>query len=70
MKIEKICVLSNGTLKEEYNVPNVIRCEDCKYWAYDNFNDEGEISDSWCSRDGANFMSMSADDFCSRGEKK
>ena len=48
----------------------VVRCEDCKYWCYDNFNDEGEITDAWCGRPYVGFMNMTPDDFCSRGEKK
>lgn len=45
----------------------IVLCNDCKYFGYE---DDGDgISDSWCSRDDADFMSMSANDFCSRGEK-
>lgn len=57
MRIEKICLLSNGTLKEEYNIPNVIRCKNCKH--------KDKVSDycMYLRRE------VKRDDFCSRGEK-
>ena len=75
MRIEKIYILSNGTPKEEYNIPNVIRCKDCKYWVKDFSSiEEHEIFSylkETCIRSGiCKEIPMSADDFCSRGEKR
>lgn len=63
MRIEKICLLSNGTLKEEYDIPNVIRCKDCKYGSRDPY-DMRPIWCIYCDR------YRNETDFCSRGEKR
>ena len=65
MKIKKFCLLSNGTLKEEYDILNIIRCKDCKYW-FPNKNFMEDSTFYYCSNLG---VDMDADDFCSRGEK-
>lgn len=75
MKIEKICLLSNGTLKEEYDIPNVIRCKDCKYWVKDYVTEDDlkyyHGNKDMCIRFGEyKEIPMSAVDFCSKGEKK
>ena len=38
--------INNAVRKRAEEVLNIVRCEDCKYWVYDNFNDEGEITDA------------------------
>lgn len=63
MKIKKFYFLSNGALKEEYDIPNVIRCKDCKYFMYGNGCFLQAVDYSWEEQ-------MYANDFCSRGEKK
>lgn len=81
MDIKKICILSNGTLKEEYNIPTVneriqegrklVFCKDCKYWKMNITVIPTSETDKamYCTR----YMWMThtdANDFCSRGEKK
>lgn len=67
MEIKKICILCNGTLKEEYNIPNVIRCKDCKYWAVQIENNGEKSYWSLCKKLDRR---MCADDFCSRGKRR
>ena len=45
------------------NADPVVKCKDCKYF----FNDEYE-TEGYC--DLTNYFHMTADDFCSRGERK
>lgn len=66
-------VMAIEALKE----PRIIRCKDCKYWIpYDWM-----FSEMWRSRNMADYpedeigckycdMSMKANDFCSRGERR
>ena len=48
------CILNEGRYAE---VGRIVRCKDCKYWA-----------DGTCEMLGT--VHMTADDFCSRGEKR
>jgi len=41
----------------------LIRCKDCKYWYNDEYETEG-----YC--DLTKYFHMTADDFCSKGERK
>ena len=85
MRIEKICLLSNGTLKEEYNIPLVnegiqegrklVFCKDCKYSStnglYGCYLEHFELEKDHIGRLlPNNGARMYSDDFCSRGEKK
>ena len=40
-----------------------VRCKDCKYWYNDEYETEG-----YC--DLTKYFHMTADDFCSRGERR
>lgn len=44
-------------------VRTIVRCKDCKYWYNDEYETEG-----YC--DLTKYFHMTADDFCSKGEKK
>ena len=80
MEIKKICLLSNGTLKEEYNIPNLIRCKECKYWRHWHWKMniaviptpeiEEEIEKAMYCTKHIWMMRTDADDFCSRGERR
>lgn len=48
-------------LCEDYK--GIVHCEDCKYWYNDEYETEG-----YC--DLTKYFHMTADDFCSRGERR
>lgn len=52
------------------DVVEVVRCKDCKYWDESVYweNDKHEKQSCRCEKNNNTFMT--ADDFCSRGEKK
>lgn len=83
MEIKKICLLSNGILKEEYNIPTVnegiqegrilVFCKDCKYWDKGLIKDRDSNVRMYCYRGTwSEYFAheMDADDFCSRGERR
>ena len=48
---------------KEMPMVDIVRCKDCKYWEYDVDNDVG-----FCVR--TEECDWTADDFCSKGEKR
>lgn len=68
-----------GIPKEEYNIPTVnegiqegrkpVRCKECKYWHdWSNMSWYDEEEGYYCEYSGRAYWT--ADDFCSRGEKR
>lgn len=59
---EYICRLvshGNGVYEYEPTGTELVRCRDCKYWRYDD-----------CQNDSHGYCPTNENDYCSRGERK